>query len=82
MTLQRTVNITRERQVHFDLPVPKNVPIGKAEVKIVFVSYSSPKSNKKKNTRALCGMFAGTGDTVDNFMARKRLEKQIEYENE
>jgi len=76
MTLQRTVNITRERQVHLDLPVPKNIPVGKAKVRVVFVSYSSPKSNKKKNTQALCGMFANTGDTVDKFMERKRLENK------
>jgi hypothetical protein len=82
MTLQRTVNITKERQVHLNLPVPENIPIGKAKVKVVFVSYTNPQSTKKKNTQALCGMFADTDDTMNKFMARKRAEKMLEYENE
>jgi hypothetical protein len=47
VTLQRTVNITKDRQVHLDLPVPQNVPIGKAEIKIIFVSY--PEMESKNN---------------------------------
>jgi len=82
MTLQRTVNITKNRQVHLDLPVPRSVPVGKAEIKIIFTPYSKTPSIKKKNTQSLCGMFADTNDTLDKFMTRKRAEKQLEYENE
>jgi len=83
MTLQKTVTITKERHVHLDLPVPESIPVGKAEVRIIFASYSKPQSaTKRKNTQALCGMFADIGDTTDNFLTRKRAEKELEYENE
>jgi len=41
MTLQRTIDVTRDRQLHLDLPVPKSIPIGKAQIKIVFAAYSN-----------------------------------------
>jgi hypothetical protein len=81
MTLQRTVNITKDRQVHLDLSVPQSVPVGKAEIKIIFTSYSKALSTRKKNTQSLSGMFADTNDTLDKFMIRKRAEKKLEYEN-
>jgi len=79
MTLQRTINITRERQINLNLPVPKDIPVGKAKIKVVFVSYTNLQAEKKKNTQALCGMFADTDDTLNKFMARKRAEKMPEY---
>lgn len=81
MTLHQTVNVTQDRLVHLDLPIPDNIPIGKAEIKIVFISSENIQFKKKKNTRSLCGMFYDTGDTLDKFLARKQIEKQLEYEN-
>jgi len=46
-----------------------------------FVAFLKTKSKGKKHTQSLCGMFADTGDTLDKFLARKRVEKQLEYEN-
>jgi hypothetical protein len=82
MTLQQTVNVTQNRRVLLDLPVPESIPVGKAEVKIIFLSQKNTLTSKKTNTQALCGMFADTGDTLDKFLARKKAEKQFEYENE
>jgi hypothetical protein len=82
MTLQQTVNVTQNRRVFLDLPVPEDIPIGKTEVKIIFLSSKSTLITKKTNTQSLCGMFADTGDTLDKFLKRKRAEKQFEYENE
>jgi hypothetical protein len=81
MTLQQTVSVTKERQVHLDLFVPESIPVGKAEVKIIFISHKNMLSAKKKNTQSLCGMFSDTGDTLDKFLTRKQTEKQLEYEN-
>ncbi|MCL2843925.1 MAG: hypothetical protein FWE23_00500 [Chitinivibrionia bacterium] len=50
MTLQRTVDITRDRHVRLDLPVPQGVPVGKAKIKIVFVSYPNQQSIAKTRT--------------------------------
>jgi hypothetical protein len=82
MTLQQTVNVTQERRVFLDLPVPEDIPVGKIEVKIIFLSPKSALTTKKTNTQSLCGMFADTGDTLDKFLIRKHAEKQFEYENE
>jgi len=82
MTLQRTVSVTKDRRVYLDLPVPESIPVGEAEIKIIFISPKNIQSAKQKNTRALCGMFADTGDTLDKFFTRKQAEKQLEYGNE
>jgi hypothetical protein len=82
MTLQQTVNVTQERRVLLDLPVPEGIPFGKAEVKVIFLPPKSTLTAKKTNTQSLCGMFADTGDTLDKFLIRKRAEKQFEYEDE
>jgi hypothetical protein len=79
MTLQQTISITKERRVHLDLLVPESIPIGEAEVKVIFISSKNTSTAKKKNTQSLCGMFADTGDTLDKFLARKRADK-MEYE--
>jgi hypothetical protein len=47
MTLQQTVNITKDRQIHLNLSVPQSVPIGKAEIKIIFAS--CPKTKLRKD---------------------------------
>jgi hypothetical protein len=72
MTLLKTVSVTKERRVHLDIPVPESIPIGEVEVRVIFVSSENAQTVKKKNTQALCGMFADTGDSVDKFLARKR----------
>ncbi|MCL2281998.1 MAG: hypothetical protein FWC26_01615 [Fibromonadales bacterium] len=82
MTLQQTVSITKDRRVYLDLPVPESIPMGEAEIKIIFISPRNIQSAKKKNTQSLCGMFADTGDTLDKFLIRKQAEKQLEYGNE
>ena len=79
MTLLKTVNVTKERRVHLDIPIPENIPIGEAEVRVIFVSSESTQTTRNKNTQALCGMFADIGDTVDKFLARKRADER-EYE--
>jgi len=79
MTLQQTVNVTKDRLVH--LPVPDGVPVGMTEITITFTPYRNTLSAKKKNTLSLLGMFSDTGDTIDKFLTRKQTEKQLEYEN-
>jgi hypothetical protein len=79
MTLQQTISVTKERRVHLDLSVPESVPIGKTEIRVIFISPENAQSTKKKSTQSLCGMFADTGDSLDKFFTRKRAEK-MEYE--
>jgi hypothetical protein len=81
MTLQQTICITQDRLVHLDLPVPESIPVGEAEIKIIFISSKNMQLAKKENTQTLCGMFADTRDTLDKFLTRKRAEKQLEYES-
>jgi len=50
MTLQRTVNVTRDRQVRLDLPIPQNIPVGKTRIKIVIMSYPNRQSTSKTRT--------------------------------
>jgi hypothetical protein len=79
MTLQQTVSVTKDRRVHLDLLVPESIPIGEAEIRVIFISPKNLQTTKKENTQSLCGMFADTGDTLDKFLSRKRAEK-MEYE--
>jgi len=81
MTLQQTVRITQERRVHLDLPVPEGIPVGEAEIKVIFISPKNVQLVENEQTQSLCGMFADTGDTLDKFLTRKRAEKQLEYGN-
>ncbi|MCL2845393.1 MAG: hypothetical protein FWE23_08090 [Chitinivibrionia bacterium] len=65
MTLQRTVNITGKRQVHLDLPVPQDIPVGKTLIKITFVAaYSNPQTTKIKKTQPL--------KTLENAKVKKK----------
>jgi hypothetical protein len=56
MTLQQTVNVTQERRVFLDLPVPEDIPVGKIEVKIIFLSPKNALTTKKqiRNLFAAC----------------------------
>jgi len=51
MTLQQTVNVTKDRLVH--LPVPDGVPVGMTEITITFTPYKTRQNTSAKRTISL-----------------------------
>ena len=74
-TIQKTIKIPADRQVHLDLEVPGSFPTGEAEVLMII----SPLRVPRRRTRLarLAGRLAGS----PNF-SRNPVELQREMRNE
>jgi hypothetical protein len=76
MTLQQTVSILADRRLHLDLPLPRDTPIGEADVKLIITLHRAtvPRSDKPvaPHRRPFEGLFGCTkgsgvwdGDAVE-----------------
>jgi hypothetical protein len=75
--IQRTVDISPDRQVTLD--VPTNIPVGKTEIMIVFSSVSERSTPEPAASwRSLYGMCKNSGDTLKAFLERKHADKAFE----
>jgi len=75
MTIEQTVTIPANRQVHLDFEVPSDMPVGKKARVLVFPVADNPKSNGP--LLSLRGSCKGL-DTMDAYFARKRADKAFE----
>jgi hypothetical protein len=74
-TIQKTIRIPADRQVHFDLEVPVGVPVGEAEVLMIISPL--PVSRRRTRLARLAGCLAGS----PNF-SRNPVELQKEMRDE
>ena len=74
-TIQKTIRIPADRQVHFDLEVPCGVPVGEAQV--IMIISPLPVSRSRTRLARLAGCLADS----PNF-SRNAVELQREMRDE
>ena len=78
-SIQQTVKIPNNRQIHLDFEIPIDIPTGEAQVELKVIPFvkKEEKSIKPISLLDLRGSCKGL-DTMDAYFARKRADKAFE----
>jgi hypothetical protein len=76
MTIQQTIKIPANRRVYFD--VPQEIPLGVAEVAIIFSAVKPKAAVPGKSWRSFRGMFKTDGNDVERFLEEMRADRELE----
>ena len=85
MTIQQTVTIPDDRRLHFDIEVPSELPVGRAQATLTLVCEDEPAhGDAGKWVNPLFGLAKTKGAklTVERFMEIQQEEIERENEND
>ena len=85
MTIQQTVTIPDDRRLHFDIVVPFELPVGKAQATLTLVCEDEiAQGDAGKWVNPLMGLAKAKGAklTVERFMEMQQEEIERENEND
>jgi hypothetical protein len=75
-TLQQTVEIPADHRLHLDWLVPREIPAGKTEIRLV-IDTSEVRFPAERAIPPLRGFFKGSTFTVDRFLEERRAEEAL-----